>query len=114
MNRYDVITDIVEEDELVAGNEKRKALVPDGFRAQVVKKVFSRKLKLVVGLYNACLSRGYFPREWKVDVLKLLLKYPFSKSGTFPSSLFFFQRVSSLYPYLQRFVYVSDEVVRFR
>lgn len=72
MNRDAVVlTDIGEVGKFVASIGNRKASGSDGFRAQVVKKVFSRKPELVVGLYNACLLRGYFPRKLKMGELRL-------------------------------------------
>lgn len=70
INQDEVVPiDIGEVDELVADIENRKAPGAEGVRTQVVKRVFSRKPKLVVELYNVCLSRGYFPGKWKLSEL---------------------------------------------
>lgn len=78
LNREEVVlTDVGEAGEIVGriGNQRTPGL--DGFKAQVVKQVFTRKTEIVVELYNFCLSRGYLPRKWKVEELRLLFMNPF-------------------------------------
>lgn len=101
-----VLVDIGEAAEFVPGN----VFDLDGFWALVLMIVFLWKPKLVIGLYNACLPRNYFSREWKVDVLSLFLKDFFRDFGHL---LPFFSKVlerlvvSNLYLCLQGAGYVS-------
>lgn len=70
----EIVLSVIEEvEELLIGFGDLTVSVPEGFRAQMVKRLFSQKL--VHNHYNVCLSHGYFSREWQVS--KLRFKIPF-------------------------------------
>lgn len=52
----------------------RKAPGPDGLPAEIWRVVFRVKPDLLLGMYNACLSAGVFPKRWKVARLVLVGK----------------------------------------
>ena len=54
--------------------DSEKAPGPDGIPNEVLKATIRKKRQLILNLLNACLERGYFPKQWKRQKLMLISK----------------------------------------
>jgi len=52
--------------QIIEDFNSRKAPGPDGITSDILTFVFKSMLKTVTSIYNGCLTRWYFPKEWKL------------------------------------------------
>jgi hypothetical protein len=60
--------------QVIEGFNPKKAPGPDGITSDILTLIFKSIPKTVTSIYNECLKRGYFPREWKIAKIILITK----------------------------------------
>jgi ribonuclease HI len=60
--------------QIIEGFNPKKAPGPDGITSDILTLVFKSIPKTVTSIYNECLKRGYFPREWKIAKIIPIVK----------------------------------------
>ena len=60
--------------EIIEDFNPRKAPGPDGITSDILKLVSKSIPKTVTSIYNECLKRGYFPKEWKIAKIIPIIK----------------------------------------
>ena len=51
-----------------------KAPGEDGLNSEILKKIFKQFPTFLTGLYNVCLRKGYFPKQWKHSIIIPIVK----------------------------------------
>ena len=51
-----------------------KAPGEDGQNSEIFLKTFKRFPTFIIGLYNECLRKGYFPKQWKHSIIIPIIK----------------------------------------
>ena len=51
-----------------------KAPGEDGQKSEILLKTFKRFPTFITGLYNECLRKGYFPKQWKYSIIIPIIK----------------------------------------
>jgi hypothetical protein len=60
--------------QIIEGFDPRKAPGSDGITNNILTLVFASIPKTVTSIYNECLKRGYFPKEWKLAKIIPIIK----------------------------------------
>jgi hypothetical protein len=60
--------------QIIEGFNPKKAQGPDGMTSDILIIVFKSMPKTVTLIYNKCLKRGYFPKEWKIAKIIPIIK----------------------------------------
>ena len=58
----------------IEGFNPKKAPGPDGITSDILTLVFKSIPKTTTSIYNECLKRGYFPKEWKIAKIIPIVK----------------------------------------
>lgn len=56
--------------------KKRKAPGVDGFQSELILKLWHADKFILYNIYNNCMRNSMFPKEWKIALLKIILKDP--------------------------------------
>jgi hypothetical protein len=60
--------------QIIEGFNPRKTPRPDGITSDILTLVFKSTPKTVKSIYNECLKRVYFPKEWKIAKIIPIIK----------------------------------------
>ena len=60
--------------ERISFMSNKKAPGSDGFTSDICERLIESHSDLMVSIYNKCLSLGYFPKQWKSSVCKIIPK----------------------------------------